>query len=74
MIKLIKETLSTQSGQLSTMRMLAAFVIVDVMSVWTYTCIAQSQFINMGVDMVGLIIGVLFAKAYQHKDEVKTSE
>ena len=54
MIRLIKETLSTQSGQLSTMRILSAFVILDVMLVWSYMCIFQGQFIDMGVDTIGL--------------------
>ncbi|MGE4471068.1 MAG: hypothetical protein AB7D47_13120 [Desulfovibrio sp.] len=64
----LKSMFSDNAGGLSSMRMLAAFVVVDVMATWTACCI-RSGWRDLSLDTVGLIVGVLGAKAWQRKQE-----
>ena len=64
---------STQAGEPSSMRLLVAFVVVLKLSVWAYLCIKSGQNIPFSVEDIGVIVGVLGAKAYQKGKESPTT-
>lgn len=57
------------TGALSSMRVMALMIILPVMVVWTVLSIRQNVFVPMPVEMMGLIIAALGAKAAQSKFE-----
>lgn len=61
----LKEMLSEDNGNISTMRILAFFIIAVVMFNWTWINIATGSIISFDWADLGLILGPLFAKGYQ---------
>jgi hypothetical protein len=57
------------TGALSSMRVMTLIVVIPVMLVWTVLSIRQNVFVPMPVEMMGLIIAALGAKAAQSKFE-----
>jgi len=69
MVELLKKIFSEDNGNSSSMRILVAFVIVIVLFNWTWINIKTGQIIAFDWQDLGLIIGPLFAKAYQKGKE-----
>ena len=65
----LKEILSENDGNLSTMRIMVFFIIFVVMFNWTWINIATGTLISFDFADLGLIIGPLFAKGYQKGKE-----
>jgi len=63
--------LFSNSKDVSVMRILTIFVVLDIILVWDYQCIKTASFVDMGVNNAGLLVGVLCAKALQSFGEKK---
>ena len=57
------------TGALSSMRVMTLIVVIPVMLVWTVLSIRQNVFVPMPVEMMGIIVAALGAKAAQSKFE-----
>lgn len=65
----IKSLLSAGTKD-SIMRVLSAFVVLDIMLMWNYMCIQKNEFLAIPWDTAVVITAVLAAKALQKKFEV----
>lgn len=74
MFEMFKKILSEDNGNLSTMRVLTAFIIVVVLLNWTYANIKTGNMAGFSWEEISLIIGPLFAKAYQKEKETAPEE
>ena len=57
------------SGQLSSMRLLTAFVVVAVVGTWSALSLLRGEFLTMSPDQVGLVLGALGLKGWQRGKE-----
>lgn len=69
MINIIKDSLSEDNGNISSMRWLAALIVIVTLGNWTYINIVTQTFTQFDWQSLGLIIGTLFTKAYQKGKE-----
>ena len=69
MFNFLKMAFSATNGTPSSTRILTGLVILNVMGVWTYSCVNTSSFIPLGLDNIGLILSCLGAKVLQKKVE-----
>ena len=71
MKKWIKRTFSEYGDFPSWLRQIGTLIILDILTVWTYCCIKNAQFIPMDWTSLSVLIGVLAAKALQKTQEGK---
>lgn len=69
----IKSLLSAGTKD-SIMRILAAFVIIDIMGMWSYMCVAKNEFLAIPWDTAVVITAVLLGKALQKKYETDKTD
>ena len=74
MTQFLAKAFSSVSGIPSSTRILSAIVILDVLGVWTFECVARSAFLPLGYDNCFLILSCLGIKAYQRKIEGESNE
>jgi positive regulator of sigma E activity len=66
----VKALFADAQGRPSAMRLAAYLTVTNIMIVWTYKSIRSDEdWVSMGADTIGLIVGILLAKAYQRKHE-----
>jgi len=58
-----------KNGELSTMRILTAFVVFTTVGTWCALSIMQGKFLEMPVDQIALVLGALGFKAWQRGRE-----
>lgn len=63
--------LFSADGSVSMMRVMTAYVILNVMITWTVCCIKSGTFIPIDLGTGALITGVVLGKAVQSFAEVK---
>ena len=68
-MNILKEFLSEDNGNLSTMRIIILFVIFVVMFNWTWINIVTGTIVSFSWPDFRVILGPLFAKAYQKGKE-----
>lgn len=67
-MNLLKQLIS--DGEMpSTMRVMTLAIVLPVMLVWTILCIRQNAFVAIPVELIGLLVAALGAKAAQSKFE-----
>jgi len=70
----MKEWLSklfSDDGSVSMMRVMTAYVIINVLGTWTICCIKKGDFIPIDYSTGALIVGVIIGKAVQSFAENK---
>lgn len=67
----IKGIFSDDGGNLSSMRVLSASVVMIVLGTWATYCLRNNVLVGFDMADIGLILGALGAKAWQKKSEVK---
>lgn len=63
--------LFSENTDISMMRVMMFFVIVDIMLVWTITCIKSGSFLEMSPDTVAIIGTMVAGKVAQKFGEKK---
>lgn len=61
----IKDTISEDNGNTSSMRILAALVVIVMLGNWTYFNITHGTLVSFDWQDLSLILGALGVKAYQ---------
>jgi len=64
MKEFLKKMFGSQ-GDVSWMRVMSTFVVLDVILVWNITCLAKLKLEDIPLNAAGLVGGVLIAKAAQ---------
>lgn len=64
MKEFLKKMFSSQ-GDVSWMRVMSTFVILDVIIQWNITCLAKMKFEDIPINAAGLVGGILVAKVAQ---------
>ena len=63
-LRIIKELFSKEDS-VSMMRVMMFFVIVDIMSLWTYLSIRSNQFIEIPYEIIALVGAIVAGKVGQ---------
>lgn len=66
--------LSGPSGKTSSMRVMSCFVVVVVVGTWAWVSIRKEALQPMDPEQMGLVLGVLGFKVYQHKAEIEKKQ
>lgn len=70
---LLIQAFSDDKDNISSIRILTAFIVLDIMLVWTILCIKKGEFIPIGWDNSALIFSAMGAKVWQ-KQEAENRE
>jgi len=57
------------NGNLSTMRVLTAFVVISVVGTWCALSVMRGEFIELPATQIGLVLGALGLKGWQRGRE-----
>lgn len=68
---IIRELFSDDKGNLSSMRILSAFIIVTVVCNWMIFCFKTGQLISFDYEEIAMLLGVLGGKIGQKAIEKK---
>ena len=68
-MKPLFDIFSESNGQLSSMRVMSAYVVVNTMLTWTYAVIQAGAWVDPTWNMIALIFGALGVKTWQKKYE-----
>ena len=55
----------SSNGDVSWMRVMSTFVVLDIIITWNITCLARLDFEDIPLNAAGLIGGVILTKAVQ---------
>ena len=65
MINFIRSALSDKNSYPSSTRLMAAWVIFNILGVWSFLCLRKTEFIPIGYDNILLIASCLGLKVYE---------
>lgn len=69
MIKILKEFFSDNNGRASSIRLLSAIVVIDMMFVWTILSLKECKLLEFGWDNAAILLSSLGIKTWQKKYE-----
>lgn len=67
----LREMFSAEDGRISTMRVLVAVVVLDVMALWNFAVVSSGQWIPLDLQTVAALACALGCKATQSAFELK---
>lgn len=67
------KTLFGEEGSVSMMRVVAFGTVVDILSVWSYTCIVTKKVEDVPTNVLAIFIAVISGKVLQKFKEAKTT-
>lgn len=70
----IRQIFADDGGNLSSMRVLSALVVIIVLGTWSTYCLRNNVIVGFDVADISLILGALGAKAIQKKYEKNGQE
>lgn len=70
----IKNMISEDNGNTSSMRVLAGFVVIVMLGNWTYFNITHNTLVSFDWQDLSLILGALGVKAYQKGKENRSKK
>jgi hypothetical protein len=62
-----------EEGSVSMMRMVSFVTVVDILSVWSYTCIATKKVEDVPTNVLAIFVTVISGKVLQKFKESKTT-
>ena len=76
MFEKIKETIKklfSEEGSVSMMRVVSFVTVVDILSVWSYTCIVTKKVEDVPTNVLAIFVTVISGKVLQKFKEAKTT-
>lgn len=76
MFEKIKERIKqlfSEEGSVSMMRVVSFVTVVDILSVWSYTCIVTKKVEDVPTNVLAIFITVISGKVLQKFKEAKTT-
>ena len=68
-MKVLKEILSEDGGNLSSMRVIVGLVVLTIVGTWAHHCVITGTLVGFDYEEIALLVGMMGVKAYQKGKE-----